>query len=222
MKKIFAVLLAALVLVCFSACGEQNEIVSSSSKPSSFQTLTSSEQSSSETESEFDFETVLFEVNKKAQKIIDEQTDDSMTDVEKAKAVYEWLYYNFKYRAIAVDVSKGYTRELTAELAEYYFKYYKGSCEHYAAAQKIFLDLLGFETYYIEGERYDSGAGVWGEHVWIMIHYEGAYYHVDGLFGGNHTASLTSMFCVPDSAIESTHRWDRNYYPACSQPQLLI
>ncbi|MBE6789135.1 MAG: transglutaminase domain-containing protein [Ruminococcaceae bacterium] len=220
MKKLAVLCLAALVLVCFSACGEQNEV--NSSDPSSLQGSTSSENSSSQTESSTDAEKILFEVNAKAQKIIDEQTDDSMTDVEKAKAVYEWLYHNFKYRAITVDMSKGYTRELTAELAEYYFKYYKGSCEHYAAAQKVFLDLLGFETYYIDGERIDSGTGEWGEHLWLIVHYEGAYYHVDGLFGGNHTSNLFSMFCVPDSAIESTHRWDKNYFPACTEPQLLV
>lgn len=217
MKKIVAFSLLIAVLVSFTACAKE-EVVSSSSEISS----TVSNSTSSETTSEIDYDKMLAEVNVKAQKIINEQVYGSMTDVEKAKQLYTWLYFNFKYRAIDVDMSKGYTRETTAELADYYFTYYKGSCEHYAAAQKVFLDLLGFETYYIDGERYDSGSGEWGEHVWIIIHYEGAYYHVDGLFGGNHAPSLYSTFCVPDSAIEKTHRWDRNYFPACTEPQLLV
>ena len=220
MKKILALCLAALMIVSFSSCGD-NDTASSSepSKPNSSQTGLPSSDSSVLSSQPVD---VLFEAGVKAQQVIDSQTDDSMTDVEKAKKTYEWLYFNFKYRAVAVDLSGGYTDELTAELCDYYFKYHKGSCEHYAAVQKVLLDKLGFETYYIEGERYDAGAGVWGEHVWIIVHYQGAYYHVDGLFGGNHTASLTSMFFVPDSAIESTHRWDKSYYPACSEPQLLV
>ncbi|MBQ1263689.1 MAG: hypothetical protein IIX89_05325 [Oscillospiraceae bacterium] len=211
MKKIFALIISAFILFALVSCG-------GGEKP------LSSEGASSNTQSEMnsDKDDVLAKANKKAKKVIDEQTDDSMTDVEKARKTYEGLYYNFKYRAVAVDLSKGFTDELTAELSEYYFKYHKGSCEHYAAAQKVLFDNLGLETYYVEGERYDAGAGVWGEHVWLIVHYEGAYYHVDGLFGGNHTASLTSMFMVPDSKIEATHRWDKSYYPACTQPQLLV
>lgn len=211
MKKIFALIISAFMLFALASCG-------GGEKP------LSSEGASSNTQSEMnsDKDDVLAKANKKAKKVIADETDDSMTDIEKARKTYEWLYYNFKYRAVAVDLSKGFTDELTAELSEYYFKYHKGSCEHYAAAQKVLFDNLGLETYYVEGERYDAGAGVWGEHVWLIVHYEGAYYHVDGLFGGNHTASLTSMFMVPDSKIEATHRWDKSYYPACTQPQLLV
>ena len=211
MKKIFALIISAFMLFALASCG-------GGEKP------LSSEGASSNTQSEMnsDKDDVLAKANKKAKKVIADETDDSMTDIEKARKTYEWLYYNFKYRAVAVDLSKGFTDELTAELSEYYFKYHKGSCEHYAAAQKVLFDNLGLETYYVEGERYDAGAGVWGEHVWLIVHYEGAYYHVDGLFGGNHTASLTSMFMVPDSKIEATHRWDKGYYPACTQPQLLV
>jgi transglutaminase/protease-like cytokinesis protein 3 len=211
MKKIFALIISAFMLFALASCG-------GGEKP------LSSEGASANTQSEMnsDKDDVLAKANKKAKKVIADETDDSMTDIEKARKTYEWLYYNFKYRAVAVDLSKGFTDELTAELSEYYFKYHKGSCEHYAAAQKVLFDNLGLETYYVEGERYDAGAGVWGEHVWLIVHYEGAYYHVDGLFGGNHTASLTSMFMVPDSKIEATHRWDKSYYPACTQPQLLV
>ncbi len=212
MKKIFALIISAFMLFSLVSCAEEKTPSSSDAQTSS---SSSNEQASSEVN-------VLASANEKAKEVIDEQTDDTMTDIEKARKTYEWLYNNFKYRAVEVDVSGGYVDELTAELCDYYFKYHRGSCEHYAAAQKVLLDNLGFETFYIEGERYDSGAGVWGEHVWLIVHYEGAYYHVDGLFGGNHTASLTSMFFVPDSAIESTHRWDKSYYPACLEPQLLV
>lgn len=212
MKKIFAVIILVFMLLGLVSCAGEE-------KPSSSETPTSSATSSEQASSEVN---VLAAANEKAKEVIDEQTDDSMTDIEKARKVYEWLYFNFKYRAVAVDVSGGYVDELTAELCDYYFKYHRGSCEHYAAAQKVLLDNLGFETYYVEGDRYDAGAGVWGEHVWLIVHYEGAYYHVDGLFGGNHTASLTSMFFVPDSALEATHRWDKSYYPACTEPQLLV
>lgn len=219
MKKIVSAILLGVILLSFVACSN-DKTEGSSQNPSTSNTIT--QNTSSETSSVFDTQKVMGEIKSKAKKIINEQVYGDMTDIEKAKQLYTWLYFNFKYRAIYVDISKGYTDELTAQLADYYFTYYKGSCEHYAAAQKIFLDLLGFETYYIEGERLDSGTGEWGEHVWLLVHYEGNYYHVDGLFGGNHAPSLYSTFFVPDSAIEKTHRWDKEYYPACTQPQLIV
>lgn len=213
MKKIVSVMLLGIFLLSFAGCSGDN------TNSSSEQISTSSQQQSSEVSSQIDADKVMLEVNKKAEKIINEQVYGNMSDLKKAKQLYTWLYYNFKYRAISVDLSQGYVKELTAQLADYYFTYYKGSCEHYAVAQKVFFDLLGFESFYIEGERLDSGSGEWGEHVWLLVYYEGNYYHVDGLFGGNHAPSLYSTFFVPDSAIEKTHRWDKEYYPACTQPQ---
>lgn len=219
MKKILALTLALAFMLCFAGCGEKN-IESSSAKPqeSSQISSASSEKNVSETASS---DSLAENVSKKAKEALSQVVTNSMTEVEKAKISYDWLFFHFKYRAMTVDLSNGYTDELTLELADYYFRYHKGSCEHYAAAQKVLLEELGFEVKYVEGERYDSGAGVWGEHVWVMMNVGGNWYHVDGLFGGNHTAALSSMFCVPDSAIEGTHRWDKSKYPACTNPQIL-
>lgn len=221
MKKILALSLAAALIFCFSACKENESVESSSNKaPESSQiNSTSSEKSESETASS---DNDLAEtVSQKAKAALSQVVTNNMTEVEKAKISYDWLFFHFKYRAMTVDLSNGYTDELTLQLADYYFRYHKGSCEHYAAAQKVLLEELGFEVRYVEGERYDRGADVWGEHVWVMMNVGGNWYHVDGLFGGNHTAALSSMFCVPDSALESTHRWDKAKYPACTNPQIL-
>lgn len=220
MKKILALSLAALMIMCFAACKNGENIESSSDKPADSSKISSivSENNESETASS---ENLAETVSNKAKEALSQVVTNSMTEVEKAKISYDWLFFHFKYRAMTVDLSNGYTDELTLELANYYFRYHKGSCEHYAAAQKVLLEELGFEVKYVEGERYDSGAGVWGEHVWVMMNVGGNWYHVDGLFGGNHTASLSSMFCVPDSALESTHRWDKSKYPACTNPQIL-
>ncbi len=157
----------------------------------------------------------------KALEIINNITNGSMTNIEKAKATYLWLYPNFKYRTTRVDLSNGYTDRLTEELAHYYFKYHKGSCEHYAAVQKILLRELNIESYYVIGERYSSLSKKWGEHTWLMAEINGNMYHVDGLFGGLFYNVKETTFMVPDSAIEKTHRWNRNTYMPCTNPQLL-
>ncbi len=220
MKKIALICLAASLMLACASCGKE-EIVSSSvqNKPaSSFLTETSSVKNESESASS---ENLKDEVSQKAKEALSQVVTNNMTEIEKAKISYDWLFFHFKYRAMTVDLSNGYTDELTHELADYYFRYHRGSCEHYAAAQKVLLEELGFNVRYVEGERYDSSNKVWGEHVWVMMEVDGNWYHVDGLFGGNHTASLSSMFCVPDSALQNTHRWEKANYPACTQPQLL-
>ena len=221
MKKIIALILAAVCAFCMTACGNENTKDNDTSTLASTSSNVESELSNSSSKPQVDYTELAATVKTKAQEALKSVVKDSMTPVEKAKIAYEWLYWHFKYRAQTVDVSNGYTDELTLELASYYFKYHKGSCEHYAAAQKVLLEELGFEVKYVEGDRIDSGSGQWGEHVWVMINVDGNWYHVDGLFGGNHTAYLQTMFCVPDSAIESTHRWDKSKYPACTNPQIL-
>ncbi len=157
----------------------------------------------------------------KAQEIILKNTTPEMTDIEKIKATYKWLYPNFKYRTASVDLSNGFTKELETELAAYYFKYGKGSCEHYAAAQKVIINELGYDCVYVMGERYSSNYRAWGEHVWLMVNVSDNWYHVDGLFGGLFYNVIETTFMVPDTAIEHTHRWDKTAYPACMSPQLL-
>lgn len=219
MKKIFALTLAVAMMLCFASCGDNNTESGSDKSAESLQiNSVASEKAESEVTSS---DNLAQTVSQKAKEALSQVVTNNMTEVEKAKISYDWLFFHFKYRAMTVDLSNGYTDELTLELADYYFRYHKGSCEHYAAAQKVLLEELGFEVKYVEGERYDSGAGVWGEHVWVMMNVGGNWYHVDGLFGGNHTAALSSMFCVPDSAIESTHRWDKTKYPACTNAQIL-
>lgn len=216
MKKIVAVLLILLCALSLFACGEKENINSSSINEVS--SATSSETSSKLVSSVSEFEVLKTETNKKANEAIATVITENMTDIQKLKVTYEWLYWHFKYRAVAIDLSNGYTDELTYDLAAYFFRYRKGSCEHYAAAQKVILDNLGYESMYVEGERL-TAAGKWGEHVWLIVKYEGNWYHIDGLFSGNHAPSLTTVFLAPDSVIESTHKWDKTKYPSCTNPQ---
>ncbi len=163
---------------------------------------------------------VVSTVKTKANETINSVVTSGMTEYQKLKAVYEWLFNNFRYRTVWVDLSKGFTNELTYDLASYYFKYHKGSCEHYAAVQKILFEQMGYEVRYVGGQRYSSEEGAYGTHIWVMIKINGNWYHVDGLFSGNHTASMLTVFCVPDSEIEGTHKWARDKYPACTAPRL--
>ncbi len=162
---------------------------------------------------------IVTTVKSKATEAINSVVTSDMTEYQKLKIVYEWLFYHYKYRTVAVDVSGGYTDELTYELASYYFKYHKGSCEHYAAAQKVLFEQLGYEVKYVEGQRLSSEDSTYGEHVWVMVKINDNWYHVDGLYSGNHTYDILTVFCVPDTAIEGSHKWMKEMYPECTAPR---
>ncbi|MEE1280203.1 MAG: hypothetical protein UHH95_05165, partial [Oscillospiraceae bacterium] len=132
MKNIVLICLVAALMLACASCGNE-EIVSSSvqNKPASSQiTETSSLKSESESASS---ESLKDEVSQKAKEALAQVVTNNMTEIEKAKISYDWLFFHFKYRAMTVDLSNGYTDELTLELADYYFRYHRGSCEHYAA-----------------------------------------------------------------------------------------
>lgn len=200
--------------------GAESSIPALSSKPTSSKPTVSSKPEVS-SQPELTLDELKAENSKKAQEIIKKITNDKMTDVEKARATYLWLYPNFKYRTSKVDLSKGYTEELTHKLANYYFKYRKGSCEHYAAVQKIFLEELGFECFYVEGERFSYWTKKWGDHTWLHVKYGEDMYHVDGLYGGLFYDVKETTFMVPDKALKKTHRWNTDTYKPCTKPQIL-
>jgi len=220
MKKALAILFILVCIFSFCACGEKENNKNSSIKEvsSDVSSEASSEVSSEMVSSASEFEILKADTDKKANEAMASVITENMTELQKLKITYEWLFWHFKYRAAAIDLSEGYTDELTYDLASYFFKYRKGSCEHYAAAQKVILNNLGYESMYVEGERLTS-AGKWGEHVWLIVKYEGNWYHIDGLFSGNHAPSLTTVFLASDSIIENTHKWDKSKYPACTNPQ---
>lgn len=225
MKKILVSAFALVMVFSFAACTDSKKgsgDISSKQEPTLSSSQISSTHIESESESESESQDIKSEVHKKADEALASVVTANMTELQKLKISYEWLYWHFKYRAAAVDVSGGYTDELTYDLASYYFKYHKGSCEHYAAAQKILFERLGYECMYVEGQRIDSKTKEWGEHVWLLVKVNGNWYHADGLFSGNHTANLNTLFCVPDSALENTHRWQKSNYPACTNPKITV
>ena len=147
--------------------------------------------------------------------ILDGVANGGMKDREKLEAAYKWVVDRMRYRFITVDMSNGYTRSLVYELAQYSADYRSGSCEHYAAVLYVLFERLGFKVMMVEGERWDHTNSTWGEHAWVIAEVGGKPYHFDPLFGRNHTNNAMTMFMAADSALEATHTWNRDFYPAC-------
>ncbi len=150
-------------------------------------------------------------------KIIDGVTDGEDTKLEQLRAVYKWVADNFRYRAVSVDLSQGYTDALKIELTQYFLKYRRASCEHYATTVALLFQRLdpAYKPVLVSGQRWDVKNQVWGEHAWVIMEYEGRYYHFDGLYGKNHQGDTFRSFMKTDAEMIEHHKWDASQYPAC-------
>lgn len=104
-------------------------------------------------------------VEELAGKVLAEIVTDSMTQPEKAKAVFRWVRKNFDY------VSSPETDVL--EAAYVAFTNLKGDCTNYYAATSVLLDLCG-----IENRRVDRSGGQ-TDHVWLLVNVGTGWYHMD-------------------------------------------
>jgi len=200
-----------------SSDSETSSFISATGQGNSF---TSSDISDSKPKPKPSVKDIKKSNKEKIRRIIEKRTTKDMTKLEKANAIYNWLFTNFGYRAAFVDTSKGISQNQTHELAAHYFRYYRGSCEHYAAVSKLIFEELGFECKYVFGSRYSNLSYKWGDHVWLVIKVNGSWYHVDGLFAGFFAKDMNDYFCVPDKKLKETHKWDKESVPKCSKQQV--
>ncbi len=130
-------------------------------------------------------------------------------------ALFDWMTKNLTYRNVTVDLSNGYTDELVIDIAKTLITTYRGACEHNAALMKVFCDRLGAPAICVSGD-FKNESGQWVEHAWCICEIDGAYRHIDVLYGRNHTrGNARSMFLVTDEKFSATHRWNEEDYPAC-------
>ena len=130
-------------------------------------------------------------------------------------ALFDWMTKNLTYRNVTVDLSNGYTDELVTDIAKTLITTYRGACEHNAALMKVFCDRLGAPAICVSGD-FKNESGAWVEHAWCICEIDGAYRHIDVLYGRNHThGNARTMFLVTDEKFSATHRWNAEDYPAC-------
>jgi len=143
------------------------------------------------------------DVNIEADKVLDQIIKDSMTDEEKAKAVYDWCRNNIAY----VNHSDKSSWIIGAYQA---FTNFSGDCFNYFAAGKALLERLGIENIDIEKTN--------GGHYWSMINLGEGWYHFDvtpRVGTGDNFFMVTDRFLENYSANNgNSHIWDRDNYPA--------
>ncbi|MBZ4666188.1 cell wall-binding repeat-containing protein [Mahella sp.] len=157
-----------------------------------------------------DNSTQMKEYYNKAKTIISKIIKPGMTDLQKEKAVHDYIVNNVRY-----DIKNYNNNTVPDESYSPYGALVKGVavCEGYAWATKLLLNMAGIESTVVEG----------GGHAWNIVKINGKCYHLDTTWDEPVTSNDKNIlrydyFNLNDAQIGKDHFWDRNKYPACPKP----
>jgi len=142
---------------------------------------------------------------------LNEIVKDDMTDYDKEKAVYDYIFKNTRYdegnlAAIDVDGEGSYSHTPYG-----FFKNGETICVGNATTFKLFMDALGIDCKIIHCTED-------GEHAWDVVNIDGDWYHVDLTFDGGVSKPDYSSFNVNDEIKEQDgYDWsDQEDIPECT------
>lgn len=147
--------------------------------------------------------------------VLQAQCDPKAELEENLGAVYDWVRDEITYRPSAVDVSGGFTDELTYQLAEELLQKRRGNCDGEAALTAVLLRRMGCEAQIVQG-TFSREDGTEVDHAWVIAQVDGAYRHFDPLYDCHYAqGDDRACFMQTDAALEASHSWQRADYPAC-------
>lgn len=109
----------------------------------------------------------------KAKKVLNQICDDSMSDVDKIQAIYEWLILNVQYDHYAVDYCQSTWWEYDAWYAEGVFNNGVAVCDGIAKAFSILAKIENIPVVRVGGDG----------HAWNKVYINGNWYGVDATHG---------------------------------------
>lgn len=145
---------------------------------------------------------------KSLKKAIQDNIKDSMTDYEKEKAVYDYMfsYTHFDDSSLAAINDQSHYQH-----TPYGFFHDKSTiCVGNATTFKLFMDALGIDCKIIHSTES-------GEHAWNVVKINDKWYHVDLTFDGGMKNPDYAYFNVPDSAKDTgDYPWNKKDFPECN------
>lgn len=151
-----------------------------------------------------------FQVYDKADEIIKSIIKPGMSELEKEKAVHDYIVLNTRY-----DSSHFYDGTIPMITVTPYGILIEGAgvCGGYAAATKLLLNKAGI--YCIE-----LNALPMMNHGWDIVRIDGKYYHLDTTWDDpvpdRPGVVIYNYFNLTDSEISKDHKWDTSKYPVCN------
>ena len=138
----------------------------------------------------------------KADEIIASVTTPDMTQVQKEKALHDYICNNTVY---TLGINKGAYGILILG---------KGSCAAYADTMNLLLNRIGIYCIKIRGYAGSEA------HAWNIVMIDGKYYQLDVTWDTCYTNDngtlCTTYFNVNDEFMLTERTWDRSKYPACN------
>ncbi|MBR1422371.1 MAG: hypothetical protein IJ571_02855 [Ruminococcus sp.] len=137
-------------------------------------------------------------------KAIDEIISEDMSDYEKEKAVYDYIYKNTQFDEDSLNAISEIEESDYSHTPYGFFHDHNVICVGDATTFKLFMDALDIDCKIIHSTEQ-------GEHAWDVVKVDGDWYHVDVLFDGGFGEPAYAFFNVPDSAKEmGDYPWDRD------------
>ncbi len=131
----------------------------------------------------------------------------SMTDVQKAKTIHDWIINNTRY-----DIENFYSGTIPYEsyTTTGVLKNHVAVCQGYAEAFQAMALNAGLDTELTTGKA--NGIGGYGGHAWNQVKVDNIWYNIDVTW--DDPVSSTDMlvydyFLIPDYMIETDHIFDR-------------
>ena len=156
------------------------------------------------------------------QSIIDENITDDMTDLEKEKAIHDYLCINMDYDEAAVEIEENHMEDSDNPYGMLSAHY--GICSGYASTFKLFMDCLEIPCMIVEGKANDF----MDDHAWNKVKIDGVWYNVDvtwddPVYTGT-DGKISTWYeeyyyfnCSDQTLTETDHQWNKELYPESSE-----
>lgn len=157
----------------------------------------------------------IFQVCDKADKIIKEIIKPGMSELEKEKAIHDYIVLNAKY---------DYDNYLKNTMPDDDHTLYGilingiGVCDGYAEATQLLLNMVGIKCIVVQGQANNNEG--WRNHAWNIVQINGGYYQLDTTWDDSLDKAegcvRYNYFNASDKELSKNHKWDDNYYPKCT------
>lgn len=152
-------------------------------------------------------QTILKKKNKidtEVKHILKENVKKNMSDIEKIKAIHDYLVLSVKYDAISKDSYEVYGALINKVAV----------CDGYSKSMQLLLNKVGVDTIIVTGSSKGQS------HSWNMVKINGGYYHVDTTWDDpipNKTGVVNyHYFLLSNEQLKKDHKWKEEEFPNAS------
>lgn len=157
-------------------------------------------------------------LNAKVKMIREKIITDDMSDVEKVKAVHDYIVRNTVYDSVNVKNNTVPDSDYQAEGVLYNGK---AVCQGYAYAFQLFMEQLNIPSKVVTGADLKTGVG----HAWNMVSLDGKWYQIDTTWDDPVPDQKGKVqyhyFLITDEILSADHGWDQDKFPSCNSEKYL-